>query len=90
MRNNRMKLKIYSILLVCSVVALLFAFGDRVPQVLTSILFPGAFVAVLINGSLHDRIMPGYLLMVVAFNCIFYSVLVIFGITIFKRYRASR
>lgn len=85
-----MKLKIYSILLVCLVVALVFALGDHLPQVLTDMLFPGAVVAVLINGSLHDRIMPGYLLLVVLFNCIFYSVLVVLGITIFKRYRTSR
>ena len=85
-----MKLKIYSILLVCLVVTLLFVFGDHLPQALTSILFPGAFLTVLINGSLHDRMMPGYMFLEILFNCIFYSALVLSGITIFEKYRASR
>lgn len=85
-----MKLKIYSILLVCLVVTLLFALSDHLPEALANLLFPGAFVAVLINGSLHDRIMPGYMLLEILFNCIFYSALVVSGITIFEKYRASR
>jgi hypothetical protein len=76
-------------LLTSGLVVLLFASADKLPAVVRNLLIPGFFVALLINGSLHDRVMPGYAALGVAFNCAFYSTLVLTGIELFKRLRKS-
>ena len=57
----------------CVLVIILFLASDHVPTVLGYLLFPGSFFAILINGSLHDRIMTGYMAVAVAFDCVLYS-----------------
>ena len=83
-------MKIYSVLLTCAIVVLLFASADRLPESFKNFFMPGFFVVVMINGSLHDRIIPGYLILGVFFNCIFYSALALFGIWLFEKLRKSR
>jgi hypothetical protein len=84
-----MKLKIYSILLTCSTVVLFFAFADKLPAFFRTLLLPGFVVAATINGSFHDRLIPGYLILGVFFNCAFYCALVWFGVWLFEKLRKT-
>jgi len=57
-----MKARVYGIAIVCIVTLLLFVIENRLPSYLVDVLAPGFFVAALLNGSLHDHIMRGYVL----------------------------
>jgi hypothetical protein len=63
----------------CGLIILLFQLYDRLPTALNSVLIdvlsPGFFFTLLINGSLHDRVIPGYVAIAGAFDCILYSLL---------------
>lgn len=67
-----MKLKVYSVVIGGVIVGGLFAFGDHLPDFARNLLVPGLILGLLINGSLHDRVMP-YLIFGFLFNWIFYS-----------------
>jgi hypothetical protein len=84
-----MKLRIYSILLTNAIVVVLFESADHLPEFFKNLLVPGFFAALMINGSLHDHIMPGYSALGIFFNCVFYSALVFLGITLFQKLRNS-
>jgi hypothetical protein len=70
---------IFVVVMTCTVIILLFLLYDHLPLALNSMLgdalLPGFFFAILINGSLHDRIIPGYVAIAATFDCIFYSAL---------------
>jgi hypothetical protein len=87
--QRRTKFRFYAVLFACSIVTLLWIFGDRLPPLAQDLFFPGAFVTVLINGSLHDRIIPGYFALVALFNCLFYSALVLLGIWLVEKFRKA-
>jgi hypothetical protein len=57
----------------CMLVIALSLLGDRLPTALSYVLLPGNFLALIINGSLHDRMMPGFLIIAIMFNCTLYS-----------------
>ena len=84
-----MKIKVFSILFTCAAVVFLFEFGSSLPRFLTNVLLPGFLVVAMINGSFHDRMMPGYAVFGVILDCVFYCTLVSFGIWLLKRLRKS-
>jgi len=69
----------YVVGVTCGLIIFLFLLYDHLPtalnSVLTDVLSPGFFPTLLINGSLHDRVIPGYVAIAAAFDCIFYSLL---------------
>lgn len=84
----------YAVLIVSSIVVLLCVFGARLPSwahdLASYLLFPGVFVAVvMINGSLHDRVIPGLLFLSILFDCILYSALALIGIWLVGKLRKS-
>jgi hypothetical protein len=81
-----MRLRIYAVALT-SVIVLLVYFLFNSSQAWAALAMPGFFVAVLINGSLHDRLIPGFLAIGVFFNCVFYSAVVLFAIWLFDKTR---
>ena len=85
-----MKLKAYLILLTGAIVVLLWELGDRLPPFLSYLLLPGSFVTVLINGNLHDRVMPGFVILVILLNWIFYSAVVLAVLKLLDKFRTSK
>jgi hypothetical protein len=83
------KLKTYSVLVGCAMVGALFALGDHLPDFARNMLVPGFFLGLLINGSLHDRVMP-YLIFGLLFNCILYSAIVYCVIRFVEKHRMTR
>jgi hypothetical protein len=79
-----MKIKMYSALIGCSIVGVLFATGDHLP--VGYLLMPGFLIGLLFNGSLHDRVMP-YLIIGVLANCILYSGIAYLAIHLLQRRR---
>lgn len=84
-----MKVKIYSALVGCTIVAVLSVLGDYLPEFARNMLVPGFFLGLLVNGSLHDRVMP-YLIFGFLFNCILYSVIVYCVIRFVEKRRIAR
>jgi len=75
-----MKARVYGIAIVCIVTLLLFVIENRLPSYLVDVLAPGFFVAALLNGSLHDHIMRGYVLVAFLVDCLLYSLVVLIGL----------
>ena len=83
-----MKSKAYITGLICVLVVLLFLFGDKLPEFLRNLLVPGFFLAAMINGSFHDRIIPAYMVLGVFFNCILYTAMVLLCTHLFRKLRS--
>jgi hypothetical protein len=83
------KLKVYSAVIGSVIVGGLFAFGDHLPDFAQNLLIPGFILGLLINGSLHDRMMP-YLIFGFLFNWILYSAVTYLIVRFFARRISSR
>jgi hypothetical protein len=82
-----MKSRAYGVAVVCIVMLLLFMNENRLPSSLLDVISPGFFVAVILNGSLHDHIMRGYLFVALFVDCLLYSLVVLGGLKLFARRR---
>jgi hypothetical protein len=80
--------KLNTVFISSGVVLALFFLADRLPEFCEHILLPGFLVAAVLNGSFHDRMIPGYLLIGVVANCIFYSGLALVGAELVTRYKS--
>ncbi|MBZ5537343.1 MAG: hypothetical protein LAO31_15415 [Acidobacteriia bacterium] len=69
-----MKLRpVYVAAATCMLVIVVFLLADHMPKAFSYALLPGSFLALTINGSLHDRVMPGFSIIATAFNGVIYS-----------------
>jgi hypothetical protein len=83
------KVKTFSLLVGCAMVGALFALGDHLPHFARNLLVPGLLLGLMVNGSLHDRVMP-YLIFGFLFNCVFYSAIVYCLVRFVQKRRMTR
>ena len=81
------KAQAYGIVAIFIGMVLLFVNQNRLPSFLTDVLVPGYFVVAILNGSLHDHIMRGYILVAVLVDCLLYSMLVLIGLRLIAKRR---
>ncbi len=82
---STMKARAYGIASVCIVLLLLFVIENRLPSYLADVLVPGFSIAALLNGSLHDHIMRGYVLVAFFVDCLLYSLVVLIGLKLIAK-----
>ncbi len=83
-----MKTRAYGIAAVGITMLLLFVNQNRLPSYLMDVLAPGFFVAAILNGSLHDHIMLGYVLVAFLADCLLYSLVVLVGLKLITKKRS--
>jgi len=83
-----MKARAYGIAAVSLTMLLLFVNQNRLPSYLMGVLVPGFFVSAILNGSLHDHIMRGYVLVAFLADCLLYSLVVLIGLKLIAKMRS--
>ena len=75
---------------ITATVLLIFAFASRLPSYIPDyLLLPGFAVANTLNGSLHDHVMRGYLVIGLILNCALYSCVALLGMRLLQKHGIS-